>query len=57
MEKSLSFYPKEPFFNVTKRPLYLQIMVFTPLSIRRGVGGEASSQIEKSLSLFLFFRY
>ena len=24
-----------------KRPLYLQTMVFTPLSIRRGVGGEA----------------
>jgi len=41
MEKSLSSYPREPFLNVKKRPLYLQTMVFTPLSIRRGVGGEA----------------
>ena len=41
MEKSLSSYPREPFFNVKKRPLYLQLIVFTPLSIRRGVGGEA----------------
>ena len=24
-----------------RRPLYLQTMVFTPLSIRRGAGGEA----------------
>ena len=41
MEKSLSSYPREPFFHVKKRPLYLQTMVFTPLSIRRGGGGEA----------------
>ena len=41
MEKSLSSYPREPFFNMKRRPLYLQTMVFTPLSIRRGVGGEA----------------
>ena len=41
MEKSLPSYPREPFLNVKKRPLYLQTMVFTPLSIRRGVGGEA----------------
>ena len=41
MEKSLSSYRREPFFNVKKRPLYLQIIVFTPLSIRRGDGGEA----------------
>ena len=41
MEKSLSSYPREPFFNVKKRPLCLQLIVFTPLSIRRGVGGEA----------------
>jgi len=41
MEKSLPSYPREPFFNVKKRPLCLQTMAFTPLSIRRGVGGEA----------------
>ena len=41
MEKSLPSYPREPFLNVKKRPLYLQIIVFTPLSIRRGAGGEA----------------
>ena len=34
-------YEGEPFFTSTRRPLYLQIIVFTPLSIRRGVGGEA----------------
>ena len=41
MEKSLPSYRREPFFNVKKRPLCLQIIVFTPLSIRRGAGGEA----------------
>ena len=40
-EKSPSSYPREPFFHVKKRPLYLQLIVFTPLSIRRGAGGEA----------------
>ena len=40
-EKGVSSLWREPFFTPTKRPLYLQIMVFTPLSIRRGVGGEA----------------
>ena len=41
MEKSLSSYRREPFFTPTKRPLHLQTIVFTPLSIRRGAGGEA----------------
>ena len=41
MEKGVSSYRREPFFALKRRPLYLQIMVFTPLSIRRGVGGEA----------------
>ena len=40
-EKGVSLPRREPFFNLTRRPLYLQIIVFTPLSIRRGVGGEA----------------
>ena len=41
MEKGVSSYSREPFFNMKKRLLYLQTMVFTPLSIRRGAGGEA----------------
>ena len=32
---------EEPLLASKKRPLYLQSAVFTPLSIRRGVGGEA----------------
>ena len=40
-EKGVSSLWREPFFTPTKRPLYLQTMVFTPLSIRRGAGGEA----------------
>ena len=41
LQKGVSSLWREPFFTPTKRPLYLQTMVFTPLSIRRGVGGEA----------------
>ena len=41
LQKGVSSLWREPLFNLTRRPLYLQIMVFTPLSIRRGVGGEA----------------
>ena len=37
--------------------LYKQIVVFTPLSIRRGVGGEASSRLEKGVSLILKYYY
>ena len=33
------------------------IAVITPLSIRRGVGGEASSQVEKGVSLILEYNY
>ena len=40
-EKGVSSLWREPFFTPTKRPLYLQTIVITPLSIRRGVGGEA----------------
>ena len=42
-EKGVSSYSREPFLASKKRPLHLQIVAFTPLSIRRGGGGEASS--------------
>jgi len=41
MEKGVSSYRRERFLTSKKRPLYLKIIVSTPLSIRRGVGGEA----------------
>ena len=41
IEKGVSLCRKEPLFTPKKRPLYLQTKVFTPLSIRRGDGGEA----------------
>ena len=41
LQKGVSLQWKGRLFDVKKRPLYLQTMVFTPLSIRRGVGGEA----------------
>ena len=40
-EKGVSLPRREPFLAPTKRPLYFQLIVFTPLSIRRGAGGEA----------------
>ena len=43
LEKGVSLCRKEPLFTPKKRPLYLQSAVFTPLSIWRGDGGEASS--------------
>ena len=43
IEKGVSSLWREPLFNLKRRPLYLQTMVITPLSIRRGVGGEAVS--------------
>ena len=43
MEKGVSSYRRERFLASKKRPLYLKLIVSTPLSIRRGVGGEASS--------------
>ena len=33
--------PRNAFIELQKRPLHLQTIVFTPLSIRRGDGGEA----------------
>ena len=43
LEKGVSLCRKEPLFTSKKRSLYLQSAVFTPLSIRRGDGGEAFS--------------
>ena len=51
MEKGVSLCRKEPLLAPNKCPLYLQTMVFTPLSIRRGVGGEAVD----GLGVRLFF--
>ena len=41
LEKGVSLCRKEPLFTSKRRPLHLQTKVFTPLSIRRGDGGEA----------------
>ena len=41
IEKGVSLCRKEPLLTSKKRPLHLQTIVFTPLSIRRGDGGEA----------------
>jgi hypothetical protein len=41
IEKGVSSYRREAFLPSKKRPLHLQTAVFTPLSIRRGDGGEA----------------
>ena len=41
LQKGVSLCREEPLLASKRRPLYLQTMVFTPLSIRRGVGGEA----------------
>ena len=49
-EEGVSSLWREPFFTPTKRPLYLQTIVFTPLSIRRGVGGEAVVGLGERLS-------
>ena len=40
-KKGVSLPRREPFLVLKKRPLYFQLTVFTPLSIRRGDGGEA----------------
>ena len=41
IKEGVPSYRKEPLLASKKRPLYLQTIVFTPLSIRRGDGGEA----------------
>ena len=49
MEKGVSSYSREPFLASKKRPLHLQIVAFTPLSIRRGVGGEAFPYLQTTV--------
>jgi len=51
LEKGVSSYRREPFLASKKRPLHLQTIVFTPLSIRRGVGGEAVDRAGERLSM------
>ena len=41
LEKGVSLCQEEPLLTSKKRSLHLQTIVFTPLSIRRGDGGEA----------------
>ena len=48
-EKGVSLCRKEPLFISKRRPLYLQSAVFTPLSIRRGDGGEAVDERGKAV--------
>ena len=43
VEKGVSLCRKEPLLTSKRRPLHAQTIVFTPLSIRRGDGGEAFS--------------
>ena len=45
LEKGVSLCREEPLLASKKRPIHLQTIVFTPLSIRRGDGGEASLPI------------
>ena len=49
IEKGVSLCREEPLLASKKRPLHLQTIVFTPLSIRRGVGGEAVDGLVVSL--------
>ena len=55
IEKGVSLCRKERLFTSRRRPLYLQTVVFTPLSIRRGVGGEAVSFYFSTLLMTLPF--
>jgi len=49
-EKGVSLCRKEPLLASKKRPFHLQTIVFTPLSIRRGDGGEAVEGTGERLS-------
>ena len=48
-EEGVSLCRKERLFTSKKRPFRLQTVVFTPLSIRRGDGGEAVEGLEVRL--------
>ena len=43
MQRKPLFDVKRRPFNAKERPLCFQTLLFTPLSIRRGAGGEAAS--------------
>ena len=51
----VSSHQGEAFFTSTRRPLHLQTIVFTPLSIRRGVGGEAV--VGEGVRLFFILKH
>jgi len=53
MEKGVSLILKYYYLYSCLALTCKLIAVITPLSIRRGVGGEASSQVEKGVSLIL----
>ena len=53
IKEGVPSYREEPLFASKKRPLYSQTEVFTPLSIRRGDGGEAVEGMWRSLSSLL----
>ena len=50
IEKGVSLCREEPLLASKKHPLHLQTIVFTPLSIRRGVGSEAVVGLGERLS-------
>ena len=54
-EEGVSLCRKEPLLASKKGPLHLQTIVFTPLSIRRGDGGEAVSSYFSTLLITLPF--
>ena len=45
-------HQREASFTSRKRPLCLQTILFTPLSIRRGGGGEAASLFKEGVSSY-----
>ena len=52
LQKGVSSLWREPFFTPTKRPLYLQTMVFTPLSITSLRSVTAGSERERGFPSF-----
>ena len=52
LEKGVSLHWREPFFTPTRRPLYLQTAVFTPLSITSLRSVTAGSERGRGFPLF-----
>ena len=50
IEKGVSLCREEPLLASKKHPLHLQTIVLTPLSIRRGDGGEAVDGLGEAFS-------